>query len=89
MPVIIVLTLTTKLVHVQVFSVLLSAPLLGNAYPPLAVWASLLPIIGGCAMSSLNEVTFSWPGFLNASASNVGMVLRNIVRSAPCSPRTV
>lgn len=62
-----------------VFSVLLSAPLLGTSYPPLAVWASLLPIIGGCAMSSLNEVTFSWPGFLNASASNVGMVLRNIV----------
>ena len=59
---------------------LLSAPLLGTSYPPLAVWASLLPIIGGCAMSSLNEVTFSWPGFLNASASNVGMVLRNIVR---------
>ena len=66
----------------QVFSVLLSAPLLGTSYPPLAVWASLLPIIGGCAMSSLNEVTFSWPGFLNASASNVGMVLRNIVRWA-------
>lgn len=72
----------------QVFSVLLSAPLLGTSYPPLAVWASLLPIIGGCAMSSLNEVTFSWPGFLNASASNVGMVLRNIVRLVTHHPCT-
>jgi len=62
-----------------VFSVLLSAPLLGTSYPPLAVWASLVPIIAGCAISSLNEVTFAWAGFLNASASNVGMVLRNIV----------
>lgn len=62
-----------------VFSVLLSAPLLGTPYPPLRVWASLVPIIAGCAISSLNEVTFAWAGFLNASASNVGMVLRNIV----------
>ena len=30
----------------QVFSVLLSAPLLGQAYPPIYVWGSLLPIIG-------------------------------------------
>lgn len=61
-----------------VFSVLLSAPLLGVSYPSLSVWASLVPIIAGCAISSLNEVTFAWAGFLNASASNVGMVLRNI-----------
>lgn len=39
------------------FSVLLSAPLLGTSYPPLAVWASLVPIIAGCAISSLNEVS--------------------------------
>ena len=38
---------------------LLSAPLLGTSYPPLAVWASLVPIIAGCAISSLNEVATS------------------------------
>jgi len=62
--------------------VLLSAPLLGHAYPPLAVWASLLPIVGGCALSSMNELTFSWPGFFNASASNVGMVRHSLCNGA-------
>lgn len=43
------------------------------------VWASLLPIVGGCSLSALKEVSFSWAGFNNAMISNLGMVLRNIL----------
>lgn len=56
----------------------LSAPLLGQVYPAY-VWASLLPIVAGCAMSAMKEVSFAWNGFNNAMISNVGMVLRNIL----------
>jgi solute carrier family 35 protein E1 len=60
-----------------VFSVLLSWPLLGIVYP-WYVWGSLLPIVAGCSLSAMKEVSFSWGGFNNAMISNVGMVLRNI-----------
>jgi solute carrier family 35 protein E1 len=39
----------------QVFSVALSGPLLGAGYP-VYVWASLVPIVAGCAMSAMKEV---------------------------------
>jgi hypothetical protein len=42
------------------------------------VWGSLLPIVAGCSLSALKEVSFSWGGFNNAMISNLGMVLRNI-----------
>lgn len=60
-----------------VFSVVLSGPLLGAAYP-WYVWGSLLPIVAGCSLSAMKEVSFSWGGFNNAMVSNLGMVLRNI-----------
>lgn len=60
-----------------VFSVALSAPLLGQTYP-YYVWLSLLPIVAGCALSAMKEVSFAWNGFNNAMISNLGMVLRNI-----------
>lgn len=60
-----------------VFSVALSGPLLGATYP-LYVWLSLVPIVAGCAMSAMKEVSFAWSGFNNAMLSNLGMVLRNI-----------
>jgi solute carrier family 35 protein E1 len=44
-----------------VFSVALSGPLLGVKYP-LYVWASLLPIVAGCSMSAMKEVSFAWSG---------------------------
>ncbi len=44
----------------QVFSVALSGPLLGAAYPAY-VWLSLLPIVAGCAMSAMKEVRYSAP----------------------------
>lgn len=60
-----------------VFSVALSGPLLGVQYP-LYVWLSLFPIVAGCAMSAMKEVSFAWSGFNSAMISNIGMVLRNI-----------
>jgi len=60
-----------------VFSVALSGPLLGVQYPAY-VWLSLVPIVAGCAMSAMKEVSFAWNGFNNAMISNLGMVLRNI-----------
>eukprot|EP00199_Chlamydomonas_sp_CCMP681_P002140 CAMPEP_0119107224 /NCGR_PEP_ID=MMETSP1180-20130426/9583_1 /TAXON_ID=3052 ORGANISM="Chlamydomonas cf sp, Strain CCMP681" /NCGR_SAMPLE_ID=MMETSP1180 /ASSEMBLY_ACC=CAM_ASM_000741 /LENGTH=403 /DNA_ID=CAMNT_0007092683 /DNA_START=17 /DNA_END=1228 /DNA_ORIENTATION=+ len=60
-----------------VFSVALSGPLLGVVYPAY-VWLSLVPIVAGCAMSAMKEVSFAWGGFNYAMVSNLGMVLRNI-----------
>ena len=42
------------------------------------VWVSLLPIVGGCSLSAMKELSFSWGGFNSAMISNLGMVLRNI-----------
>lgn len=42
------------------------------------MWASLLPIVGGCSLSAMKELSFNWAGFNNAMISNLGMVLRNI-----------
>ena len=39
---------------------------------------SLLPIVAGCSLSAMKEVSFAWSGFNNAMLSNLGMVLRNI-----------
>ena len=60
-----------------VFSVALSGPILKETYP-IYVWLSLVPIVAGCGLSAMKEVTFAWNGFNNAMISNVGMVLRNI-----------
>lgn len=60
-----------------VMSVVLAQGILKETYP-WYVWASLLPIIAGCSLSAIKEVSFSWGGFNNAMLSNIGMVLRNI-----------
>lgn len=60
-----------------VFSVALAGPLLGETYP-VYVWLSLLPIVAGCSLAAMKEVSFAWGGFNNAMISNLGMVLRNI-----------
>ena len=49
----------------------------GDTYP-WYVWLSLLPIVAGCGLSAMKEVSFAWNGFNNAMLSNLGMVLRNI-----------
>ncbi|KDD73011.1 triose-phosphate transporter [Helicosporidium sp. ATCC 50920] len=60
-----------------VLSVALSQALLGE-FNPWYVWLSLLPIIAGCSLAAMKEVSFAWNGFNNAMISNLGMVLRNV-----------
>ncbi|KAE8714910.1 Glucose-6-phosphate/phosphate translocator 2 [Hibiscus syriacus] len=59
------------------FSVLVSRFLLGEAYP-LPVYLSLLPIIGGCALSAFTELNFNRTGLMGAMISNLAFVFRNI-----------
>ncbi|KAJ0267094.1 Glucose-6-phosphate/phosphate translocator 1 [Hirschfeldia incana] len=59
------------------FSVLVSRFLLGETFPA-SVYLSLIPIIGGCALSALTELNFNMTGFMGAMISNLAFVLRNI-----------
>lgn len=59
-----------------VFSVVFSS-LLGDTYP-LSVWLSILPIVMGCSLAAVTEVSFNLGGLWGALISNVGFVLRNI-----------
>ncbi|CAA0842513.1 Xylulose 5-phosphate/phosphate translocator-chloroplastic [Striga hermonthica] len=59
-----------------VFSVVFSA-FLGDSYP-LKVWLSILPIVFGCSLAAVTEVSFNFGGLWGAMISNVGFVLRNI-----------
>ncbi|XP_010056521.2 xylulose 5-phosphate/phosphate translocator, chloroplastic [Eucalyptus grandis] len=59
-----------------VFSVIFSS-FLGDSYP-LAVWLSILPIVFGCSLAAVTEVSFNFGGLSGAMISNVGFVLRNI-----------
>ncbi|XP_010420492.1 PREDICTED: xylulose 5-phosphate/phosphate translocator, chloroplastic-like [Camelina sativa] len=59
-----------------VFSVIFSS-LLGDSYP-IAVWLSILPIVMGCSLAAVTEVSFNIGGLSGAMISNVGFVLRNI-----------
>jgi len=60
------------------FSVLLSAIFLKEVASP-AVLATLIPIVGGVAMASASELSFSWVGFLAAMGSNVTFQSRNVL----------
>lgn len=59
-----------------VFSVVFSS-FLGDTYP-LNVWLSILPIVFGCSLAAVTEVSFNFAGLWGAMISNVGFVLRNI-----------
>ncbi|KAF7811144.1 glucose-6-phosphate/phosphate translocator 2, chloroplastic-like [Senna tora] len=59
------------------FSVLVSRFLLGEAFA-LPVYLSLVPIIGGCALSAVTELNFNMTGFMGAMISNLAFVFRNI-----------
>ncbi|GMN48575.1 hypothetical protein TIFTF001_017741 [Ficus carica] len=59
-----------------VFSVVFSS-FLGDKYP-LTVWLSILPIVLGCSLAAVTEVSFNLQGLWGALISNVGFVLRNI-----------
>ncbi|KAJ0970939.1 hypothetical protein J5N97_018898 [Dioscorea zingiberensis] len=59
-----------------VFSVIFSA--LHGQFYPIHVWLSVLPIVAGCSLAAMTEVSFNAQGLWGALISNVGFVLRNI-----------
>eukprot|EP01038_Epipyxis_sp_PR26KG_P011417 gene11417-15300_t len=50
-----------------------------NSYLPLPVYLSLIPVMGGVAMASLTELSFSWLSFIGAMVSNFASAGRGIV----------
>lgn len=59
-------------------SAAMSAVLL-KSYLPLPVYLSLLPVMGGVALASLSELSFTWLSFLSAMVSNFSSAARGIV----------
>ncbi|XP_076920859.1 triose phosphate/phosphate translocator, non-green plastid, chloroplastic-like [Bidens hawaiensis] len=60
------------------FTVVLSTLFLGEI-PTFWVLTSLVPIVGGVILASLTEVSFNWPGFWSAMASNLANQSRNVL----------
>merc|ERR1719267_464439 len=56
----------------------LSALMLGAFYSPIT-YLTLLPIVGGVALASLKELSFTWVGFIAAMGSNLSSALRGIL----------
>jgi len=50
-----------------------------KSFMPLPVYASLLPVMGGVAIASATELSFTWLGFGAAMVSNVASALRGIL----------
>jgi len=61
-----------------VVSAALSAVMLGAIYSPIT-YLTLLPIVGGVALASLKELSFTWLGFGAAMLSNLSSALRGIL----------
>lgn len=59
-------------------SALLSAVVLKD-FLPIPVYLSLLPVMGGVALASMTELSFTWLGFVAAMVSNVASASRGIV----------
>jgi solute carrier family 35, member E1 len=59
-------------------SCLLSAVFTG-ALLPLSVYLTLLPVMGGVALASVSELTFTWKSFNYAMLSNIASASRGIV----------
>ena len=50
-----------------------------NSFLPIPVYLTLLPVMGGVALASLSELTFTWLSFGSAMVSNVASASRGIV----------
>jgi len=61
-----------------VVSAALSAVMLGAIYHPIT-YLTLVPIVGGVALASLKELSFTWIGFWAAILSNFSSALRGIL----------
>lgn len=65
-------------------SAFLSAVFL-KSFLPIPVYLSLIPVMGGVAMASLTELSFSWLSFSSAMVSNVASAARGIVGKSSMS----
>jgi solute carrier family 35 protein E1 len=61
-----------------VVSCILSAVMLGQVFSP-AVYLTLVPIVGGVALASVTELSFTWLAFGSAMVSNVSSAMRAIL----------
>jgi len=61
------------------FSVVLAKIFLPGTTFSWPIYASLVPIVFGVVLASVSEVSFNWPGFLTAVASNVSFQSRNVL----------
>jgi solute carrier family 35 protein E1 len=61
-----------------VVSAILSFLLLG-AVSSWQTYLTLLPVVGGVALASLKELSFTWVGFIAAMGSNLSSALRGIL----------
>uniref|UniRef100_A0A7S4NC57 Sugar phosphate transporter domain-containing protein n=1 Tax=Odontella aurita TaxID=265563 RepID=A0A7S4NC57_9STRA len=50
-----------------------------KTFLPLPVYLTLIPVMGGVALSSVSELTFSWKSFNYAMMSNVASASRGLV----------
>ena len=60
-----------------VFSVILTSVFMGESFSAMT-YLSLLPIVAGCSLAAMKEVSFSIGGVNGALISNLGSVLRNV-----------
>ncbi|CAM9882622.1 unnamed protein product [Ectocarpus sp. 6 AP-2014] len=63
------------------FTALFSALFLGQIFA-LPVYAALLPVVGGVAIASLKELSFTWLAFGGAMTSNVAAASRGVLAKA-------
>ncbi|KAK4531378.1 hypothetical protein CCYA_CCYA08G2235 [Cyanidiococcus yangmingshanensis] len=61
------------------FSVVLAKMFIPGTSFSWPIYASLIPIVFGVVIASVSEVSFNWPGFLTAVASNVSFQSRNVL----------
>lgn len=66
----------------------LNAALLGQILP-LSVYATLLPIIGGVAIASLKELSFTWLALGSAMLSNVSSAARGVLSKKTMSGKSI
>ena len=60
-----------------VFSVVFASLFMGAKFSG-ATYLSLIPIVGGCSLAAMKEISFAWGGLSGALISNLGSALRSV-----------